>query len=84
MTWIKEYQKGIWTGKHKWRQGRKMGGHQTHQMPRMRPGRAEKEIGKGKASRNTTAPLEVKRTAGDKPGYTPIPEDLRIQEVYGD
>ena len=31
-----------------------------------------------------TPPEEGEGTAGDLPGYTPTPEDLRLQEVYGD
>ena len=31
-----------------------------------------------------TTTLEGEGTAGDNPGYTPTPEDLRLREVYGD
>ena len=31
-----------------------------------------------------TTPSEGEGTAGDEPGYTPTPDDLRLQEVYGD
>ena len=31
-----------------------------------------------------TPPEEGEGTAGDKPGYNPTPEDLRLQEVYGE
>ena len=31
-----------------------------------------------------TTPLEGERTAGYNLGYNPTPEDLRLQEVYGD
>ena len=78
----KEDTKGM--GKRKRRQGKSKGGQPTHQTPRTQPGRAEKERGEGKASRNTTTPLEGEGTVGDEPGYTPTPEDLRLQEVYGD
>ena len=54
-------------------------------MPQTRPGRAEKETGDGKADRNkATIPVEGEGTARDDPGYNPTPEDLRLQEVYGD
>ena len=29
-------------------------------------------------------PEEGEGTAGDEPGYNPTPEDLHLQEVYGD
>ena len=32
----------------------------------------------------TKETTEVKGTEGDDPGYNPTPEDLRLQEVYGD
>ena len=76
---------GTGTVKRKRRRGGVKGGQPSHQTPRMRPGRAAKEMGEGKAGGNTaTTPLEGERTAGDEPGYTPTPEDLHLQEVYGD
>ena len=65
--------------------GKVKGGQPSHQTPRTRPGRAANEIGEGKAGGNTaTTPLEGEGTAGDDPGYTLTPEDLRLREVYRD
>ena len=44
----------------------------------------EKERGDGKAGGHTTTPSEGEGMVGDKPGYTPTPEDLHLREVYGD
>ena len=80
----KEDTNRIGTGKRKRRQGKVKGGQPTQQTPRTRPGRAEKERCEGKASGHTSTPLEGEGTAGDETGYTPTPEDLCLQEVYGD
>ena len=50
----------------------------------MRPGRAEKERGDGKAGSHKRTPSEGEGTSEYEPVYTPTPEDLRLQEVYGD
>ena len=61
------------------------GGEPTHQTPQAQPRKAVKDVGKGKADRNTvTSPVKGKGTAGDEPGYNPTPEDLRLREVYVD
>ena len=76
---------GTGTGKRKRRRGIAKGGQPKHQTPRSRPGIVAKEIGEGKADRNTaTTPAEGERAVGDDPGYNPILEDLRLREVYRD
>ena len=47
-------------------------------------GRAEKERDDGNAGGHTKTSSKGEGTAGDDPGYTHTPEDLRLQEVYGD
>ena len=84
-TRIKGNTEGAGSGKRKQCLVKAKGGQTTHQTPQTRPRRAAKEIGEGKADGNTaTTTMEVKGTAGDEPGYNPTPEDLRLQEVYGD
>ena len=75
--------KGV--GKSKQWQGKAKEGQPAHQTPQARPGKAAKANNEGKADRNTeTPPEEEEGTAGDEPGCNPTPEDLRLQEVYGD
>ena len=71
-------------GKRKPRQEKAKEGQPTHQTPRAPPGKAAKANGEGKADGNMERPPEEgEGAAGDEPGYTPTPEDLHIQEVYG-
>ena len=80
----KENTKGMGTGKRKRQREKAKGGQPMQQTPRTQPGRAEKHRGKEEASDHTTTPWKGKGTAGDEPGYTPTPEDLRLREVYKD
>ena len=86
-TLIKGVTEGKGTGKRKRRRGKPKEGKPAQQTMQARPGRAAQVKGEDKSDgikETETPPEEGEGTAGDEPGYNLTPEDLRLQEFYGD